>query len=245
MGFSHLGLDNLIHGNPLAYSKMRTAVLCAMVYIDMGTNIGHQIRKVFEPHLYQGNPTESIFERYFGKNREDVCVFGFEANPIHSSRLKALEHAYRNQGYEVTIHTETAVSTRAGDVSFYRDPGASIHNEWGAGLTLDIVADKANPIIVNVSAIDMAEWMRVHIPLSAVVVMKSDIEGHDETVLSHLYSHNQLCRVSAVYGEHMSSEWFSNTLNKLANDGCKTEMIMLDDESGNDNLPLPSMRKNL
>lgn len=37
------------------------AAMCSMVYIDMGTNIGHQIRKLYEPELYPGNPTEALF----------------------------------------------------------------------------------------------------------------------------------------------------------------------------------------
>ena len=210
----------------------------------MGTNVGHQIRKLFEPNLYSGNPTESIFEKYFGKDRRNVCVHGFEANTLHTARLQALEQAYRNHGYNVTIHTGTAVSTHDGNVTFYRDPGASEHNEWGASLTLDTVADKQHPVTLNVSSVDMASWMRVHIPPGATIVMKSDIEGHDETVLNHLLECKQLCRVSAVYGEHMSPAWVDLTRATLARDGCKTELVMLDDESGNDSLPLPT-RKSL
>ena len=65
-----------------------------------GTNIGHQIRKVYEPRLYPKNPTEAVFARYLGppENRTGVCSYGFEANSLHEDRLRALEAAYAALG---------------------------------------------------------------------------------------------------------------------------------------------------
>ena len=55
---------------------------CRWVYLDVGSNIGVQVRKLYEPHLYE-NP-KAPFDRYFGKQRvslqfrKHMCVFGFE-----------------------------------------------------------------------------------------------------------------------------------------------------------------------
>ena len=184
---------------------------CRHVYVDMGTNIGHQIRKVYEPSLYTGNPTETIFVKYFGEawQRDGVCSFGFEANPLHEASLQRLERAYHAWGRRVHVFTSTAVSIKNHNVTFYTDPGAGSHHEWGASLTTKTLADQGNLHEVTVPAVDMACWLKQHVvdrfiptggTLPPAVVMKSDIEGHDMTVLSHLLSSGVLCQVSFVYG---------------------------------------------
>ena len=39
---------------------------CQHVYLDMGTNTGVQIRKLYQPELYPDAPIHPVFERYFG-----------------------------------------------------------------------------------------------------------------------------------------------------------------------------------
>lgn len=224
---------------------------CDHVYLDMGTNVGLQIRKLYEPDLYPNNPTENIFLKYFGRFRSGVCAFGFEANPIHTDRLHKLQRAYRELGLRVYIFTETAVSTRNGNTTFFRDPGASKHNEWGAGLTLNTLAStsKLSNISVTVAMIDIVCFLRNHVilrsrPRSDVhssIVIKSDIEGHDVSVLSHLVASGMWCHVSAIYGEHVSTEWVRAVALALQHvPTCSTKYYALDDETGNDSLPLPS-----
>jgi hypothetical protein len=225
----------------------RLADGCRHVYVDMGTNIGHQVRKLFQPELYAGNPTESIFRRHFGKHRDSVCAFGFEANPAHQHRLEQLEKSMRGLGKRVHVFTSTAVSVICANVTFYQDPGASTNNEWGASLSTATLSDKTNIVSVTVPAIDMAVWMsnevvQRYVPPGAMtpaIVMKSDIENHDMVVLSHLMAEGVLCKVSHVYGEHMTNEWIASakSILKLAN--CTTDIQYLDDESGDDSLPLP------
>ena len=220
---------------------------CRHVYVDMGTNIGHQIRKVYQPELYPGNPTEPIFHRFFGDHRDSVCSFGFEANPIHEIRLKLLEKSLQAFGKRVHIFSPLAVSTVCANVTFYEDPGAKSHNEWGASLTTTTLTDKTNLVTVAVQAIDIANWMQrevLHrfIPpgVSAPsIVMKSDIEGHDMTVLSHLLTQGVLCDVSMVYGEHLTPDWIASATSILKLANCSTELFYLDDEGGDDSLALP------
>ena len=231
-----------------SYFRPQMASGCRHIYIDMGTNIGHQIRKLYEPKLYPGNPTEEIYAQLFGVDRDHVCTFGFEANPRHTNRLKVLEQAYSRIGRRVRIFTSTAVSTHNQDVTFYQDPGAEEHNEWGASLAIDFLADRQSLKTVTVSAIDIACWFKAEIAarriplgtLPASILIKSDIENHDTSVLTHMLTEGVLCHVDLVYGEHMSEEWLAAMTMIMAIANCSTKFVSLDDESGDDALPLPS-----
>ena len=75
--------------------KPKLADGCRDVYIDLGTNVGVQIRKIFEPQLYPGGAVLPRFDKYFGTKRSNVCVFGFEPNPVHMNVLKQLQDTYR------------------------------------------------------------------------------------------------------------------------------------------------------
>ena len=226
----------------------RTVYKCPFIYVDMGTNIGHQIRKLYEPKLYNPNPVDTqVFQNYFPASidRKSICAFGFEANPLHTNRLKKLEAAYLKLNYPVQIYTESACGDhKQGDVVFYRDPAAAIHNEWGASLFTATVKDKSHLITVHVKELDMAVWfenmLKIYAPgLTPVIVMKSDIESADEMVLKHLLDTGYLCKIAIFYSEHISSGWWASVEKELAAKGCATKYLLLDDETGDDNLPLP------
>ena len=100
---------------------------CYHVYLDVGTNVGIQIRKLFEPSKYPGASVHSIFNLNFGtlENRQregkkdKVCAIGFEPNFQHTADLKKLEKTYYDCGWKVKIFTETAVSDHNGAATFY------------------------------------------------------------------------------------------------------------------------------
>jgi hypothetical protein len=225
----------------LARASGKLADGCARVYVDFGSNAGIQIRKMYEPWLfeqyYEGNPSEHIFSQVFGRERHDVCTFGFEASPRHTARLTALQQAYIRTGRRVVFYTDTAVSTSNTNVSFYIqygdgliDGSAGMHPETGRQL-------------VEARAVDLAEWMLEHVvgrslpaggAVEPRVLMKSDIEGHDMAVLDRLFRHGGLCHVHTLYyeGAHMSGDWAASMRAKLAHRGCATTLIDVDDETG-------------
>ena len=43
--------------------------VCESVYLDVGTNIGVQLRKLFEPHRFEGAPVLPVFSAAFGDDR--------------------------------------------------------------------------------------------------------------------------------------------------------------------------------
>ena len=79
-----------------SFGGSRTNILdgCRFVYLDVGTNIGVQIRKLFEPELYptQNVSIHQVFDTYFGsleqRTKAGVCAVGFEPNPNHTMYLE-------------------------------------------------------------------------------------------------------------------------------------------------------------
>jgi len=86
---------------------------CRHVYLDVGANVGVQVRKLFEPELYPGSPAIAYYSQYFGNIsyiKQHVCAFGFEANPVHFPRLRAIEQCYTKRGWPTVFFGPVAVS---------------------------------------------------------------------------------------------------------------------------------------
>lgn len=194
---------------------------CARVYVDVGTNRGVQLRKLFEPELYPRAPVLSVFDRLFGRSRaadRSLCAFGFEPNPPLEGRLVALEQAYAKRGLSLRVFTRTAASTHDGEVEFhYYDDldlnvGSSIHprhNRSRAEL------GNARLLSTTVRSIDLARFLKEHVharrvPFGATstVVVKLDVEGHEYILLPHLIASGALCRVNLVFYEFHSGQRF-------------------------------------
>ena len=131
----------------------------------MGSNVGHQIIKMYEPELYPHNPTPENFQRFFGNtsDRGTVCTFGFEAVPLQREELLALETYLTGLQRRVRIFTAQAVSVAEGPLEFYQDPGLNEHHQGGAWLTTETITDKTNFTQVIVPAIVSAQWMHLHV----------------------------------------------------------------------------------
>ena len=58
-----------LEGNPLDG--------CLHVFIDLGSNRGIQIRKLYEPHAFPLAPVQPLYQRFFGKpevrNLQEIC----------------------------------------------------------------------------------------------------------------------------------------------------------------------------
>lgn len=202
---------------------------CKSVYLDGGSNVGIQIRKIFEPELYPDDPVLPIYDRLFGKNRSTdskMCVVGFEPNPHHTVKLQELEAAYNKKGWRVKIFTETAISLQDGTAEFYFDTLASpAQHEWGASMLAwqyDMAASKeAGADDTNgkttVHTIDLAKYVLENVAprrmssgasadmgrASDGVLLKVDVEGSEHELFPHLIITGALCQVGAVfYEEH-------------------------------------------
>ena len=123
------------------YSEMLDG--CYHIYVDVGSNIGIQVRKLFEPERYPEGKVLPIFDKVFGNidhrrkenhaNGKIICVVGFEPNPRHKRDLKELEASYNTCGYKVKFFTETAVSSFNGKSTLFSDENWKML-EWSASL---------------------------------------------------------------------------------------------------------------
>ena len=210
---------------------------CRFVYIDMGTNIGIQIRKLYEPHLYPGARVLPLFKNVFGNYTSEVCSVGFEANPLHSDYLKEFESYCLRRNWRVKIFTATAVSVTQQNVTLFTQPGNERNNQWGASLRKTSVLHKGR---VTIPSIDIIAWFKTTVisrklpsgNQTTKIMMKTDIEGHDAVVLTNLILTGCYCAIDLIYGEHMSRQLLDAVLlvQESAN-SCKTQLLYMDDES--------------
>jgi hypothetical protein len=246
---------------------------CQWVYLDVGSNIGVQVRKLFEPEGYPEAEILPFFDKMFGRdrnlpsNRKHMCVFGFEPNPKHESRLFSLEQAYSRLGFRVKFFNRTAVSTEDGTASFFAESEqeGGANNYWSASLLSNVPLAR-NTDTYTVQTMRLATWLLDEIgdrklpqdlPMSApkpAVFMKLDIEGAEYTVVNDLFHTGALCTAvdSAIIEYHSqgrlsmaqpfdfdSLRW-GLWLKRLLGIKCPFTLTDLDDESYlHDPNPLP------
>lgn len=189
---------------------------CQSVYIDVGTNIGVQLRKLFEPHKYPGAPALRVFDDVFGRDRDPcgVCAIGIEPNPHHEQRLERLERRLRDAQARVLVLRAAASDADSvaqlalehrNQESTNRDVGATAVPTWPGTRAAWSAA------IVDVRTVDLARVIaRVHRNLQlqhgadrgdSRILMKLDVEGAEYRVLAHLALSQALCLVDRMFIE--------------------------------------------
>lgn len=228
---------------------------CKYLYLDVGSNIGVQVRKLFEPSLYADAPMTQYLAKEFPESnnmqKASVCALGFEANQKHAPRLRKLQTCY-GTFFSQNVHffTPRAVSTTSDTmISIGSSPaetsgkGAS---DWAAGEFDDFYKGQGIKVDrVDVRSIDLVDVLK-HAG-NAKVIMKLDIEGTEWKVVPHLIKHGMLCEDkihSAMIEWH---GWAPHTIDEteihrqLNSQKCNpTKLINLDDETYlTDGQPLP------
>ena len=209
---------------------------CQYVYIDLGTNIGIQIRKLYEPQLYPHAPVLPLFEKIFRNRTNEVCSVGFEANPLHNDYLKEFETYCLRRNWRVKIFTSLAVSIQDGNVTFFTEPGNEGNNQWGSNVEQTPGGVRGN---VTVPSIDIVSWFKNTVLTRKIpsksnisrVMMKHDLEGHDKTVMADFILRGAYCSIDLIYGEHVT-ELFLNSIAQIqqSSKSCETQYISMDDE---------------
>ncbi len=103
------------------------------IYLDVGSNIGVQIRKLYNPELFPGASVLDIFDEYFGSVRTNTCAVGFEPNIAHTPYLTKLNKYFTKKSLPAMIYTGIAVAARDGWACFFDEAGSD-HMQWGASL---------------------------------------------------------------------------------------------------------------
>eukprot|EP00947_MAST-08B_sp_MAST-8B-sp1_P001158 g1158.t1 len=147
---------------------------CEHIYFDVGSNIGVQIRKVYEPYKYveavrlEGdggwqpllNATALVlFRHYFGPApRCHVCSIGIEANPTHSARLDEVQRRLRAAGAGVLFFKAAAATNSHGKLEFNvgKPDDVKRFQDWGASAVLSYEENAAKQSKVSVRTLDLA-----------------------------------------------------------------------------------------
>lgn len=183
------------------------------IYVDVGTNYGTQIRKLYSPKQFPGAAVLPLFDKYFGRNRTGVCAVGFEPNPKHVKHLDLLNAWFLWKDLRAFVFTETAASVaRDPEATFFRD--FSRDNEWGATLFQGSLSKDTNvrEAAVKVHVVDLVDFLdRVVRRVVAAeearsgrrppVLMKVDAEGAEYAVVPALLTSGMLCDVDGVFVE--------------------------------------------
>ena len=104
------GQNNNIQQNKTSeeeYRELNPLDGCLHVFIDLGSNRGLQIRKLYEPHNFPLAQVLPLYEKYFGKpetrNLREICSVSFEPNSKHAGHLRAMSEAYATCGINVVF----------------------------------------------------------------------------------------------------------------------------------------------
>mmetsp|Transcript_29378 Transcript_29378/g.78620 ORF Transcript_29378/g.78620 Transcript_29378/m.78620 type:complete len:293 (-) Transcript_29378:39-917(-) len=233
---------------------------CSHIFLDVGSNRGTHVRKLFEPQKYPNAKYHALFDQGFGAQEwrrrpsaeTGICAFGFEANPRWTSTLQKLEVAYARQGWRAKWFVPAAVSNKRGNVTMWlNDEGRS--NDWGASA---IVHSNKNAKGVSVPSVNLTDFM-VQLNRSArsgYRLMKMDIESAEYIVLPPLVEKQLLCKhvldmLTIEWHGAVRGKWPRNLKDDVkrnvrsadkCSSGPSTELKELDDESYvNDGMPLP------
>ena len=81
---------------------------CLHVFIDLGSNRGLQIRKLYEPNTFPLAPVLPLYEKYFGKpedrNLQEICSVSFEPNSKHADHLRQMSESYASCGINMLVY---------------------------------------------------------------------------------------------------------------------------------------------
>ena len=176
---------------------------CYHIYLDVGSNVGIQVRKLFEPKLYPDSNIQSVFDKYYGKpegngvRKETVCAVGFEPNPRHAATLKDIERSHKACGWRTHFYTEAAAAHDYGTVDFLTDNELN-KLEWGGSIvSLSNKRKKELSVVGSVKKMRLADYILQRVMTrkfpksvsnknSPSVLMKLDIEGSELEVLTDM-----------------------------------------------------------
>lgn len=215
------------HTTQLKYVKaLIESGSCRHFYLDLGTNIGVTIRKLYEPQYYKDAPMVEFFQSLFGdvEERHKVCSIGFEPNTVWVEHLENLQTVYRKAGFPTVIFTNSALASTRGILKFFRIVG---YNEVGSSVVdlhgqdddyVEAIAVDTDALIKHV----MEMWKASPSYQKGVskVFAKMDIEGSEYFVLPKMLQGGSLCDIDV-----MTMEWHPGILDKCTSPLSTTEAM--------------------
>jgi len=174
---------------------------CRHVFVDLGANIGVHARFLLQRDLYPLEEGTGGYQRFFdavfaGVDRNQICVFGFEANPAHRARLAALAACYRRHArLTYFVPAAAALSDDEHGALFLRADADRSRVAWGGlvGRTLaefGAVVGEVTPV-ASVNMTRFLSQMVATVPRS--IHIKMDIEGGEFILLPAFEASGLLC----------------------------------------------------
>ena len=236
--------DTLPNGNISFYGYIPPWLPeCDDIYLDLGSNIGVMVRKLFEPSAYPLSKALGLYNRTMNHlkrtgSKPGLCALGFEPNPKHYKRLQAIQTNYSRNGWKAHFFP-FAISDKDEIVTFYTDDN-SIQEDIGA--TVFKKGDKQlRPY--QVKAIRFSTFLKTVLKGKQIKLAKMDIEGSEYNVLVDMLEYGLLCQeyIKTMFIEFHDKTFFktrleespsSDLLAQIHAQACHvTEMVELDDET--------------
>ena len=206
------GLQGIL-GQDMSQDEVRiTAFLlryrCQHVYLDVGSNVGIQIRKLFQPDLYANAKVRPQFDAVFGSSpRCGVCAIGFEPNPRHTDMLDVLERRLGAAGFGAMV-LRAAVGASEGSLRLQFGVRRSMYNDAGASvLGIGRYQGHASVVVRQVHLARIMQHVRRQLPRSANILMKLDVEGSEWVILPDLMGTRAICAADRIFIEYHTSDF--------------------------------------
>jgi len=190
------------------YSHPAWIKACKKIFVDVGCNVGVNIRKMYEPKKYPGAKLLPFFDEHFGDalsrrataEKSGLCAIGLEPNPEHAERLQKIENLYQQQGWNVHFYSVAAWSSD-GMMPFNKtgqrtSPDADLTHK-GAHLSMHLAETQHVPESSLVPTVNLASFIAT-LPARSVKLMLMDIEGAEYETLAQLMMEKKLCQASIL-----------------------------------------------
>jgi len=208
---------------------------CRHVYLDMGTNSGVQIRKLYQPQLFPNASVLPIFDKFFGpigkRDLKTVCAVGFEPNILHNKALHQLEKHYQDCGWRVYINLGTGVGKEEKmNVPYAHKKVWQGGEGWAMSDQLGVMGrfsddgnytkDITEGTLSNVRQIRIADFIKRVVATRRFdsssqdptqhppsVVMKLDVEGRELDVVPDLVMSGALQHIDHLHVDWTRDDW--------------------------------------
>jgi len=188
--------------------KPKLADGCWAVYLDIGSNIGVQVRKLFEGEKYPNAKVLPFFLKHFGNHsmrRQPgrVCAIGIEANPMHFDRLKRVEKCHQSKGWRSHFVVPRAVLNDDNQTIDFVIDKAPINNYWGSSMFTHKKSNTSN--VIKVPTIHLGRFIKEEVAGRSLpegydtpgpVYAKFDIEGAEYQTFGGLITTGAVCDIT-------------------------------------------------
>ena len=221
-----LALAASVHGqlqHLLAIDALLDKYACPFVYIDVGSNIGLQLNRLYRPETIPENNDgfARVFDDAFGAapgRNCHVCAIGVEPNPRHARRLGKMQESFNAAGAGLYVIKAAASTTDGGTLTFFtqaqRKGDRAVEGDQGASANAFSDARRGKEVQnledrISVPTVDLAQVIhRVRSRLArrydrekSKIVIKIDIESSEYAVVPHLVVNQGVCVVDVILME--------------------------------------------